>query len=139
MNIAEKLGKMHEMLSEPGVWQKSQYFTTLGGKTCMCVHGASAIVSDPHLSANALNLALAMPIAYRSAQAAAVGIRRRRSYGEISIAAKEAWEERPAHQHEIGFILGMVGLTAFFNDSRPLEDILARLVEAKEIATELGI
>lgn len=148
MKISDIIGKMHDVLSVPGVWNQGRYFYYPKGTLCMCVHGASAMVRDPSRMGTPEAHGWRTGMSQReetqvdasfSAMSARVAHSNQQDPFTREYFSKKSWAEQTAHLDPLGYALGMVGLTPTFNDSHPLEDILAKLVEAKALAISLGL
>jgi hypothetical protein len=143
-------------------WGKYAYFSTKDGKLCMCAHGAMQSVSNPEVVATLACRARRAPKAARAAAeaepAAAAALAKARlaentasasAVDAAAVAARaesisEAKGKKPGwvsdeDGSEASYILGLVGLTATFNDdlSTTLEHIHAKFEEAADLAEKL--
>lgn len=145
-------------------WIKGTLFDEKGGALCMCAHGAMQLECNPSIkrldvistcvrSGDITRLGWLLPDDLIEPSTG-------ESYDSISSSSfagafaesqrSQAWENRPswvrgAHpKHgnmEAHYLLGMVGLTSFFNDDpkTTLEQVLEKFEQAAKLAESLGV
>lgn len=103
-----------------------------------CAAGRAAAPSSPAMAAWAAWAAAAADAAESGAEAEAEAW----TFGtDADLAAiRSAWERRPSWAPESSYMLGLVGLTAAWNDAngRTLDEVRAKFEEAAKLAEEIA-
>lgn len=157
MKLSEQIREAARLLTSE-TWNQDSYFSARSGRVCMCAHGAMQVVVNEHV-----RRALSLPVAdmeavaaavrasaagraagaaERAADAASLAAGEARAFGTDADQAdiRRAWERRPSWAPESSYMLGLVGLTALWNDAagRTLDEVRAKFEEAAKLAEEIA-
>lgn len=150
----------HDSLTEE-TWVKGSYFFNRDGMLCFCSHGAVQRLVNPKVR-EILSQSLAdMEPKSRYAEASCspvdsgaampaeneVLIQKESSVRDRSLSDtdiyRKVWDARPLYVREgnldAHYLLGMVGLTGFYNDNHTLPQVKAKFMEAYNVALQLGV
>lgn len=121
----------------PENWRKGAYFKRENGTLCMCAHGAVQRAVNPQvkefLESFEFHSALDLVEGARVLRAADES----NEYRHYYYTEQEVWTHRPSWAIPEHYLLGMVGLTAGFNDS--YNTTFAQIHEKFNAAIELAI
>lgn len=152
--ISDAIRAARDLLT-PETWNRGQYFAARNGKVCMCAHGAVQSQVNPKVRdildctgaiAHTAAVDADMHAPHRAATAAAFAST---AAAQTSAAStQKIWGSRPSWVSnrdpiygslDAHYVLGMVGLTAFFNDSASFQGVHNKFTDAIKLAEVLGV